>query len=199
MVKRIIAINGKAGAGKNTVADLIKDHLYSTLSLESKVFAFADPIKNIVLEMFPKTDPGDLWGASERRSKVIPGAFDEDGNLLTYRKLLLDLGKKGRNYNKDIWINATLENISTYLSSTNNSIAIITDLRFTNEFLKLKETDCFFIKIVRPNNQTKVEDISETDLDHLPDSSFDSVINNFSDLQRLGLDVGHTLNCYLRD
>lgn len=188
MVK--IGISGKARSGKDTVTDLIIEHFENkvpeTSSRASRKFSFAFPIKKIILQMFPTTPLDILWGPSENRSKNI------SGTNLTYRQLLLDIGKFGRNYDPDLWVSSTLEEIKLWMEyqkefviDTDFMLAIISDIRFKNEYLKLKDNNYYLIRVVRPNNDYSIDDISETGLDHIADSEFDMVIVNDSTIENL--------------
>jgi len=169
-----IAISGKARAGKNTVAEMIvkamelKDHQY-------KITALANPMKAIAQAMFPDASHECLYGASELRSQVISNKYtDANGNALTYRQFLLDLGAFGRRYNSDIWLNCIVEaaknlpDISAY---------IIADIRFSNEFEYFKKSGFHMIRVVR-DDYTKINDVSEMEQDAIPNSAFDTVIEN---------------------
>lgn len=56
---RLIALSGRAGSGKNTVADM----------LGGKQFSFAEPLKRICKEVFDFTD-AQLYGPSEERNRL---------------------------------------------------------------------------------------------------------------------------------
>ncbi len=57
----ILCLSGKAGVGKNAVADiLVKEYGFASI-------AFADPIKRVVQEIYKFSDES-LWGDSELRS-----------------------------------------------------------------------------------------------------------------------------------
>lgn len=177
-----IAIHGKANSGKDTLAKIL------AAKLESKTrhpgpglkLAFADPIKEIAEIMFPQVPRDVWWGPSPLRSTVIDEAYDSDGNKLTARRLLTDLGKKGRKYNQNIWINAVLHKIKENLG-----FVVISDLRFKNEFAALKENNFFLIKLVRKSNISKSKDESEVDLDDVSNDNFDYLINNDKSLEDL--------------
>lgn len=179
MVK--IAISGKARTGKNTIAEMMELIFQSE---NKKVFmtAFADPIKNQVMNWFPDTDREILWGASELRSTLIPGTEQ------TYRQLLIEIGQLGRKFNPNIWINQTLKEVDQKMDERGEDqidIAVITDNRFHNEFLAVKKDNYLSIRIIRPDNNYNLDDISETDLDHLDNAEFDYVISNDSDISSL--------------
>src|SRR5579871_738234 len=111
-----IAITGKANSGKNTLGELIVEHLSERVALEksrldgahlkdlAKYVAFADPLKQMARLAFPNIPRKWLYGSSKFRAEVIPGAF-KDGTPLTVRQLLIDLGNDfGRKYQSDLWI-----------------------------------------------------------------------------------------------
>jgi hypothetical protein len=177
MVK--IAISGKANSGKNTVAQFLGTNLCKK-GEDFKVLAFADPIKNMIMSMYPTTNPEILWGPSELRMTKVPGTN------ITFRQLLTDLGKLGRSYNVNVWIDATIAMANKY--AEDNIKTILSDCRFSNE-LKAVKKDFFLIRVVRPNNaygkNIESKDISEIDLDGVPDSDFDEVIVNDCSLQEL--------------
>lgn len=110
----IIGLCGKAGSGKDTVADiLVRDHGFVKV-------AFADPLKRICRDVFDFTDQ-QLWGPSESRNEPDfrycrtphqKGYDPVDGRptsinaeYLTARYALQKLGTEwGRDCYADIWI-----------------------------------------------------------------------------------------------
>lgn len=181
MVKEIkIAISGKANSGKNTVATLLSHHLKyrGTDLLDTQIFAFADPIKEMVMKMLPMTDRRTLWGPSELRMTKIPNSD------LTYRQMLLDLGKLGRSYDPNIWINATVHMANSFAVT---GASLIADVRFKNEFQAMKSEEFFLIRVVRPNSipTSTSDDVSEIDLDDIPDSVFNCVLVNDGSMAEL--------------
>ena len=202
MVK--FAISGKANSGKNTTASLlgliytthINDLIKASLSTKAsslgsiytghinstnfKILGFADPIKEMIMKMYPTTNPDILWGASELRKTLIPNS------PITYRTLLTDIGKLGRGYNVNVWVDATISMSNMY--SDVGNVPIISDCRFKNEFFTLKKEGFFLIRVIRPNNPQNPnisQDISETDLDDISDSMFDTVLINDSSIEDL--------------
>jgi cytidylate kinase len=173
MVK--IAIHGKARSGKNTLADLIIEEVSNKKEINhTKVYAFADSVKQIAMIMFPDTEEKVLWGESELRCTNI---LNTD---FSYRQLLIDIGSLGRKYEEDIWINSLIKKINI----EKMSLAVISDLRYKNEFQALKKDGYHLLKIVRPDNKYKVNHISETDLDDISDNNF-YIFNNDKDIDNL--------------
>lgn len=180
-----IAISGKAKSGKNSFASFLISHAtkISTEGLESAlILAFADPIKHTVLSMFPKADENCLFGPSELRSEVIPGDYkDKNGNLLTYRQALMDIGALGRSYDENFWIDKFNRQVKTY---RNVELIIASDLRFVNEFEYLKDNSFFTVRILR-NDCAIINDSSETEQDTIPNSKFDLIIYNNASINDL--------------
>ena len=147
-----IAISGKANSGKNTVSQLLCEEIRyngydKVIPLSSdfkhteifthKILAFADPIKEMILHMYPQVKRKHLFGSSHLRNKIIDGSF-KDGAPLTIRKLLQDLGEGSKQYNPKIWIEALNKSLIKH-QKNNIHVVIVSDLRFIDEFNFLKE------------------------------------------------------------
>lgn len=175
-----IALCGKAGTGKNTAAEMMivaNDKIYRQQTATASVLAFADPIKEIVKTMFPHVNPDHLYGPSKFRNEIIVGAKDAEGNPLTIRRALLDIGTKvGRAYNDSVWLDNMKYRIDDAVESKQEMI-IITDVRFRNEFNWLKDLGFFMIKVVR-NTETVINHISETNQDDISEEEYDYILNN---------------------
>lgn len=111
----IIGITGKAGSGKDTVADLlVRDHGFVKVAL-------ADPLKRICKEVFGFTDE-QLWGPSEKRNAPDLRFPRHNGDLntpakslaqwplyLTPRHALQQLGTEwGRHCYPNVWVDYAL-------------------------------------------------------------------------------------------
>jgi len=183
-----IALTGQANSGKNTAAKILVKKIkeYDKDCNSHQFIAFADPIKQMAHTAFPEIPRKWLYGASKFRSEIIPGAF-KDGDPLTVRRLLIDLGNDfGRKYDSNIWIN----NFKLSLRKAQNkniNIIIVPDCRRINELNILKSLNFFNIKILR-NKQSSINDASETEQNAIPDSEFDFIINNIgskNDLKKI--------------
>ena len=179
------AILGKANSGKNTLANLIFDHIkwdevqsgnVSYLDDRLKSVAFADPIKEMIHIMFPNINKDYLYGSSSLRSSVVPNAYKDD-KPLTIRQLLIDIGTGlGRSYNENVWIDNLFYKLNK--AEQDNSLAFaVPDVRFVNECKALKEKKFYLIKLIR-DSQLKINHVSETNQDSIPDSEFDIIIYN---------------------
>ena len=174
-----IAISGKANSGKNTLAEIIKQCISGTfLNL-----SFAKPIKKIAKQMFPHIPNEYLFGSSSLRSSIIDNAL-KDNNPLTIRQLLIDIGENAKIYNKNIWVDHFNKIYNEYCKENLYKTIVVTDLRFTNEYVNLKNLDFFKIRLKR-DDYTKINHSSETEQDQIWDSEFDVIIYNNGSLEDL--------------
>lgn len=100
----IIMVTGKAGCGKDTFYEIASKQIKQSTIR----LAFADMVKSVAY----------MYGWN--------GKKDERG-----RKLLQTVGAVGREYNECVWINPVVDKIK---SLSRDTIPIITDLRFANEY-----------------------------------------------------------------
>ena len=178
-----IAIFGKANSGKNTLAKKLLFNLKKEVKgLKAKNMALADPIKEMAETMFPNIDKKFWYGSSQFRNEIIPGHFDTDGNPLTYRKVLIDLGGLGRKYNPTKWIDVFDSRFNE--NSKKYNFITVSDARMKNEFDYFKQNGFFTIKLIR-EEIVKLTDRTETEQDGIPLELFDSVINNNKSLNHL--------------
>ena len=187
-----IALVGQAGSGKNTAATLIEKALnkHHQFKLKSASLAFADPIKEIVKLMFPKVKRKHLYGPSKFRDTIIGGAFDEDGNFLTIRRALLDIGTKvGRGYDPNCWVHNMEERIHQAIKNK-CKIILVTDCRFTEESTWLKNENFLLVNIVR-DGAVKINHVSETDQKNI--TGYDFIIDNNGTLDDLKKIIKNTL------
>jgi dephospho-CoA kinase len=183
-----IAISGKANSGKDTIAKLfleVYNILYGKLP-NFEFTSFADPIKEMAMLMFPRTKRKTLYGPSENRNKIIPGAF-KDGYPLTYRRLLQDLGTEiGRAYKEDIWLDA-LDYKLEKAQKHNRDFFITQDVRFINEIKYLKDRNYILIRLKRNSSiiQSISNHASETEQDSISDNEFNFIIDNNGTIEDL--------------
>jgi hypothetical protein len=168
-----VAICGKKNSGKNTLAEII-----STLVIRVSQMAFADPIKQTGEIMFPWANPDGWWGSSSKRDEVILNATDNNGNPLTYRQVLIDIGTQARKYNPLHWVNvfdhSFHERVGRYGDEQG---CVVNDVRFRNEYDYLHNKGFYLIKLIRDNINQSL-DPTETNQDAIKNEEFDKVIYN---------------------
>lgn len=142
---RIIALAGRAGAGKDTVASFIAEACG-----DSHMLSFAAPMKRFCQEVYAFTDL-QLYGPSEYRNKPDPRYPREHGPFiggrcacclqsnsresmedccLTPRFALQQLGTEwGRNCFLDTWVNKGIRDAR----ASSARVVMFTDCRFANE------------------------------------------------------------------
>jgi hypothetical protein len=211
----VIGISGKAGSGKDTVADmLLRNEGIVKVSL-------ADPIKRLARELWEFTD-GQLWGPSDSRNAPDYRYPITDDLYLTPRKVLQHLGTEGgRAIDHDVWIRYAMRvatqlleakprelcysqsgGLDTYIEQyplgreferlddfpEKVSAVILPDCRFVNELMAIKNAGGVLIRVKRPGAGLEGDFAthrSETELDNIPDSTFTYVIENTGTLEDL--------------
>jgi hypothetical protein len=119
-----LALVGKLRAGKDTAAH------YLTLFYDFYQFAFADPLKRYLHEIFPHVP-------REPKPRAMYQAF----------------GQKLREIDPDVWVNLTMHKIDEYLRqhacdcSPLKPRVVVTDCRQQNEYDRLRAAGFKFIRI----------------------------------------------------
>lgn len=201
-----IAITGKANTGKNTLANLLSAKVLDRYSAEyaiknpgwafaflPKLMAYADPIKEIVITMFPHANKECLYGPSHLRAEPIPGAF-KNGKPLSYRQALIDIGTEvGRGYNDKIWLENFDARYERLLVKSKPNLVIVTDVRFRNEYEHLKQKGFFQIRLYRETGLPDINHVSETNQNSIKDEEFDYVLYNNKSLDDLKEEVSQKI------
>lgn len=169
----IIGLAGYAGAGKDTVGDiLIQKYGYRRV-------AFADKIRSFLYDINPQI------GSLTLQTIVNESGWDIAKINPEVRRLLQDTGIAGRNLlGEDIWIWESLGEVVYSAANTNadggtsGSIEekiVVTDVRFENEAKFIKDFGGQVWQVVREGVKPYNDHISEVDLIGY---DFDKVITN---------------------
>lgn len=143
-MKRLIALAGRAGSGKNTVATMLGGHEIS----------FAEPLKRFCQEVFAFTDD-QVWGPSAERNRpdhryprtVGMDCGEAERGFLTARHALQTLGTEwGRACYENVWADL---GVRRALASPAD-LVLITDCRFANEARAVRNAGGEVWRIVRP-------------------------------------------------
>lgn len=192
-----IAISGKASSGKNTLAKIIASASCDNATPHN-FMAFADPIKEIIMLMFPNAKRECLFGSSKLRSEIIPNAF-KDGEPLSYRQALIDIGTRAREYNNVVWVDNFHKRWDVWNKNHSEpNLVVVTDVRFREEFDYLKSNKFFIIRLSRCGKSV-LDDVSETKQESILDNEFDYIINNDKSLKDLREKVVNELIPHYRD
>lgn len=139
----ILVITGKAGAGKDTLADMVREYVYGTKPENGlRPFRFSDPLKDAFCSIFG-------WNRAridslEYKQELLETPFWTNGPtpsyaLTTRREIMQYLGTDVfRAGQEDVWIKAALrkaESVAVYADGF-----ISTDCRFPNELDALRDS-----------------------------------------------------------
>jgi phosphomevalonate kinase len=147
---RVFLIAGKAGCGKNEVANIIKRELPNTV-----ITAFSKYIKLFTMEF---TD----W---DGRDETKP------------REFLQNMGDKLRAIDNDFLTKRILEDIQVY-SNEGISNVVISDVRLVNEIEFFKKIDVFDVITIRVNCDSSARCLSSSEKNHHTELALDDY-NNF--------------------
>lgn len=163
----IIGLSGYASSGKDTVAEhLVNEHRFERV-------AFADPIREILLAMNPIVHDVRLkelvdeygWDLAKQRPEV--------------RHYLQVLGYSARvNIDQEVWIRAAFRKFSRDIYAK----YVITDVRFINEAVAIKQLNGKIWRIERPDVTAVNGHVSEWEMDAY---KFDEVLGNDGTLEEL--------------
>jgi hypothetical protein len=163
-----IMFSGKAGVGKTTSGNLLKKYL------ESKRYSvFIAPF-------------------ALRLKQVAKASFGWDGEKNERgRKLLQEIGKVGRGYNENLWVDWQLENLIPSNAGYPFDFVIVDDWRFPNEEYRARKNFLYSVYTVRIEapeleilkGRPEYDDVSEISLDDKLD--FDYVIKNNGSIELL--------------
>lgn len=149
----IIGICGHKGSGKDYLAGILKEYT------RFKVVHFADPIKDILCELFniSKDELNNLKNSEE--TKILG---------TNMRKILQKFGTdimQGM-CGKEIWVNTVLKEDNL----------IIADVRFQHEVDAILKKGGFVIKL---KSNSKIDNhISESGIDNIPENCFKYIFDN---------------------
>lgn len=166
----LIGLMGKKRAGKDSFAQFLIDrHGFTRI-------AFADRLKQAVLEIDPYVDTGS---GLHRLSEIVEfGGWEIAKNFPEVRRLLQATGMAVRNnLHENVWVESAMADVGKVRTPV-----VITDARFPNEAWAIKNHGGVLVRINRPGLPDDDTHISEHALD---DWVPDVVVDNDSDLESL--------------
>ena len=175
----IIGLSGYAQSGKDTVAEyLVKERGFTRV-------AFADPIREFLLELNPILENG----------LHLTSVVDEFGWELAkkkeeVRRLLQATGVAARKHvDQDLWVIAAMRKMDEGVKDY-----VITDVRFQNEGVMIKQAGGQLWRIERIGVGPVNEHVSEHDLDNW---EFDAYIHNNATIEDLEFAVKTRLMAHI--
>ena len=157
MATTLLGLIGKKQSGKDSFASrLVSEHGFTRL-------AFADPLKDIALELNPIMDTDVVVGERIYLVDLIDlyGWDEAKETFPEVRELLQRLGVSVRNHvSENVWIQALAE--KAYRTP---GPVVVSDCRFLNEARWIRGQGGETVRIIRPGQDNADRHISETELD----------------------------------
>lgn len=185
----ILALNGRKRSGKNTVAELIAERCENVEQV-----AYADKLKDSCAALFgiDRSELDRLKNAEDVHLMLA----DEDGAdhfsfemmTLNFRQIIQRYGTEAHRdiFGSDFWVRQTLDPIE----DGPDKLIIITDCRFPNEAMAVKERGGLVVRVLRHQTDDHGDEhSSEQNIDHL----VDHYINNSASLFNLEMHVENLL------
>lgn len=134
---KIVGICGEAGAGKDTLGEI----------LGGEIISFAGPLKDVCSFVFDI--PHEEFITQEGKARCHDNGFG-----FTNRRLLQIVGTEmfRKLIHNDVWIEKFKREVSHY------EYVVVTDIRFDNEAEIIKGMGGLILEIVRPNNPIETEE-----------------------------------------
>lgn len=200
----IIALSGYAKSGKDTVAEIIKElqpNKWEIKKFSGKLKQVASILTGIPQDMFEEQDfkNSKLNNSWDVGFEVVneSGQMSIDSTPILVREFLQILGTEAvrDNLHPNAWVNALMSNYKLIDYNDDEQPEypnwIITDCRFHNEAIAIKDNGGVVVRIDRTGTSPVNAHESETALDNW---NFDYKIANVSDLVALRQSVEVLLN-----
>ena len=161
-----VALGGKAGSGKNTLAEYLIDEYGFT------EIAFADPIREFLTELNPLIPidmghNGELLKSTIRLATLVDSiGWDEaKRDHPEVRELLQRLGTEaGRNIiSPNVWVDIAIKSAMAI-----DGPVVFTDCRFPNEVDAVRNRGGLFVRVYRRGVDSVNGHISESAVDDIP-------------------------------
>lgn len=181
---KIVAFAGRKQSGKTTCAEALRNlyNYYAVNKDGAKIYSFADPLKKDICMNILGLSYDQCYGTDDNKNELTNNFWED--KQLSAREVMQFVGTDiFRKMQNDVWVNATLNKIK----EEEPELAIISDCRFPNEVMAVKNAGGLVIKLMR--NPFNSDHASETALDtnNFNHVNFDLVIFNQH------LDIPHQL------
>jgi len=183
----LIGIAGKAGAGKDTVGEII-----SKLVPWSQIYHFADPVKAFAAAINPIIEVGENPDGSVHlcRYSDIVGKYGEPAAKLMpevrrlYQRIGTEAGRKI--IGEQVWVDLMRD---WYYGLESFATGIVPDVRFLNEADAIHLEDGVLINVTRPDPYDLGENLRHASETEQLALDSDYTISNDGDMEELGRKV----------
>lgn len=170
---KIIAFAGKKQSGKTTCSEFVSKVFSSSLLGRSKVYNFADPLKQDICINILGLTYDQCYGTDDDKNQLVDCFWE--GKQLTAREVMQFVGTNVfRKMQKNVWASATIKKILF----DKFDLAIVADCRFPNEVDAIKSAGGLVIKLTRNLYHSTHESELALDENRYDQSNFDLIVNN---------------------
>lgn len=181
----IVALTGPKGSGKDTVGRLICEMYpqYNPVTI-----AFADPIKKTVNHIFNLSDEAE-YNYDRLKRSTLKLEDEEEYYSIDGRRLVREIGMLMRSYDTQQFNNY----VAGKIRNEPDRLWIVTDMRFDDEYIMLKDMGASIVKLIRPSYNYDGHITERGFDDHLVDIK----LMNDGDLEYLKIRVEYTMKSIL--
>lgn len=163
----LIGICGRKFAGKSTIANYLRDEYGFA------VVSPIDPLKQLACDMLGFTTE-QMWGSSSAREEAHPTLLRADGTPLTGRGFLDDVGAAIVDCCPSGMAEACMRR-TLFLSGCGNKV-VNESCRRLSEIEAMRRAGA---KLIRKRGGIAPKHRIDSEIDALPDSAFDAVLDHF--------------------
>ena len=170
----IIAFAGRKQSGKTTACDFTSRVFSETTHLNSCVYYFADPLKQMCIDIFGLTYE-QCYGSDDNKNELVNCLWPETSKPMSAREVMQYVGTNiFRKMQHNVWADATIRRIQ----DEKLPLSLIADCRFPNEVEAIKNAGGLVVKLNRNLYDSTHESETALDEDKYDQSNFDLVIDN---------------------
>ena len=170
----IIAFAGRKQSGKTTACDFTARVFSETTQLNSCVYNFADPLKQMCIDIFGLTYE-QCYGSDDNKNELVNCLWPETSKPMSAREVMQYVGTNiFRKMQHNVWADATIRRIQ----DEKLPLSLIADCRFPNEVEAIKNAGGLVVKLNRNLYDSTHESETALDEDRYDQSNFDLVIDN---------------------
>lgn len=170
----IIAFAGRKQSGKTSACEFVQNIFAQMVQKNSSIYNFADPLKNMCIEIFGLTYD-QCYGSDDNKNELVNCLWPDTDKKMTAREVMQYVGTNVfRKMQHNVWADATIRRIQ----DEGLPLALIADCRFPNEVEAIKNAGGVVVKLNRNLYDSNHESEKALDTDVYDHSVFDLVIDN---------------------
>ena len=170
----IIAFAGRKQSGKTSACEFTARVFSDTMRLNSCIYNFADPLKQMCIDIFGLTYE-QCYGSDDNKNELVNCLWPETSKSMSAREVMQYVGTDVfRKIQHNVWADATIRKIQ----DEKLPLSLIADCRFPNEVEAVKNAGGLVVKLNRNLYDSTHESETALDDNRYDQSNFDLVIDN---------------------